>query len=286
MNELPDLVSLEILKYLDYKDLIHIGEVCRRFNALISIDKLWEYQCRNVWLLSHKSDHASWKDAFIEQYMKFSKYLSCYKKIKSSWIALEEFLAEHCPEIHATLNPGIDESILVNFEKMCKVVLPLDYKLSYLIHNGQNCDFPEVFDSFVSDCLPKECCVCSGLLTFGTAVKCFDCVRCECDQCKYSLPLIRSQSLEFSVAQLVQPQEPEHDVTYKTGLITFRAGGYRSIASSFSEWFSCYVEMLVNGHHCMGVPSSNHPNINHGHTLLHQIPRLGTHIMDILSVTP
>ena len=58
MNELPDLVSLEILEYLDYKGLIHIGEVCRRFHALVCIDKLWEYQCRNVWLLSHKSDHA------------------------------------------------------------------------------------------------------------------------------------------------------------------------------------------------------------------------------------
>ena len=72
------------------------------------------------------------------------------------------------------------------------------------------------------------------------------------DQCKYFLPVSRTHSLKFSVSQLVQLSEAsDSHVSHNTKLITFREGGYYSIASSFAEWFSHYVEMLVNERYCI-----------------------------------
>jgi len=244
MDYLPDLVLTEILKLLNYRDLVNIGFTNAHLYKLSTFDKLWEYQCKNVWLVSEIPEHSTWKDVFIMHYKKYHKYISSFKKIKSSWIALEVFLSKHCPEIYGTLNPGIDEEVLLRFEDVHKVSLPSDYKVSYLIHNGQTCDIPGQYGIFGGIFLPHESFFCSGLSQFDTAIKSYSA------QCQYALPITHTQSLKLAVAQLVLPNDLSNKhISHHTELIAFREGHYCSIADSFTEWFTGYVEKLTSGHY-------------------------------------
>ena len=244
MDCLPDLVLTEILKLLNYKDLVSVSSVSTRLYKLSSCTKLWEYQSRNEWLVSEKPENATWKEVFIANYKQYRKYMPCFKKIKSCWISLEKFLSDYCPEIYATLNPGIDEEILLQFEKSHKVILPLDYKASYLIHNGQVCDYPGENGIFGGIFLPHESFFCSGLCTFETAIQSFS------DQCQYALPITHTQSLKLAVAQLTLPLDLSNkQVSHNTEMVAFREGRYCSISDSFTDWFSSYVEKLTNGHY-------------------------------------
>ena len=251
MNFLPDLVLLEIFKYLEFRDLISVSEVCTNLNRLSSSDKLWKALCRDVWLLKSKCckdsfDERTWKEVFILQYQLFGKYLSCYKKVKSRWIALETYLEQNCPEIFKSLNPGLEEKVLDEFEKLRKVILPLDYKLSYLLHNGQNCQSPGRYGIFGGIFLPQESFFCSGFCPFEIAVESFS------SQCLFALPITHTQSLKLSVAQLVLPKDLCHkQVAHKTELIAFQDGQYCSIADSFADWFSQYVDKLTDNHFCI-----------------------------------
>ena len=244
MECLPDLVMVEILKLLSYRDLLNVSITSSRLNKLSTYDKLWEYHCKRIWLIMDISEQTTWKDEFIAHYKKYHNYLSSFKEIKSCWIAMENFLSEHCPEIYQTLNPGIDEEVLSRFEDVHKVSLPSDYKVSYLIHNGQTCDIPGQYGVFGGIFLPHESFFCSGLCKFDTAIESYSA------QCQYALPITHTQSLKLSVAQLVLPNDWENKhISHNTELIAFREGHYCSIAESFTEWFSGYVEKLTKGHY-------------------------------------
>lgn len=246
MDSLPDLALLNILTYLEFKDLSNISCVCFRLNKLSSNDFIWKNQCKKVWVIDSIDDYdvITWKDAFVLLYKKFGKYLDCYKAVKLSWNSLEKYLSAHCPEIFASLNPGIDENILTEFESKRQIVLPPDYKLSYMIHNGQKCDLPLQFGICGGLFLPHENFCTSALCSFETAIKSFS------HQCHYSLPVTIGQSIKLSISQLVLPIDRSNKlVSHNTEIIGFRHGQYCSISSSFTNWFSDYVEKLSNDHY-------------------------------------
>ena len=246
MEYLPDLVILKIFKYLEYKDLVNVACVCSRIRRLSSEEFLWKKQCQVVWLINSidYQNAVTWKDTFKLFHKRYSKYIDCYEKVKSSWNALEEYLSKCCPEIYSTLNPGIEEDTLIEFENLRQVVLPSDYKLSYMIHNGQCSGLPLEFGVFGGLFLPHENYCNSGLCPFETAIKSFS------YQCHYSLPITITQSLKLAISQLVLPKDRSNKfISHNTELIAYRQGQYCSIFASFSDWFSEYVEKLCNGHY-------------------------------------
>ena len=242
MDCFSDEVLISILELVSYKDLVNVSLASTRLNKLSSYDKLWKDHCKNVWLLTEKTEDITWKDEFIAHYNKFHNYMSCYEKVKSSWVALEKFLSEHCPEIYRTLNPGIDEEVLLKFEDSHNVTLPLDYKLSYLLHNGQTCDTNQ-YGIFGGIFFTQEGYFGSALCKIENAIEVYSIHH------EHALPITHShpEIKNFSVSQLALPNDESKK--HNSELISFRENQYRPIAKSFTEWFSSYVEKLTNGHY-------------------------------------
>ena len=242
MDCFPDVVLISILELVNYKDLVNISFASTRLNKLSSYDKLWKNHCKNVWLLTEKTKDTTWKDEFIAHYNKFHNYMSCYEKVKSSWVALEKFLSEHCPEIYRTLNPGIDEEVLLKFEDSHNVTLPLDYKLSYLLRNGQTCETNQ-YGIFGGIFLSQEGYFGSALCKIENAIEVYSIHH------EHALPITHPQSIKFGVSQLALPNDESKK--HNSELIAFcnTLKQYRPIAKSFTEWFFSYVEKLTNGHY-------------------------------------
>ena len=59
-------------------------------------------------------------------------------EIKNTWQDIEKTLEEKFPKLNFTLNKGASISEIEIFEKYLGYKLPLEFKFSYMVHNGQN----------------------------------------------------------------------------------------------------------------------------------------------------
>jgi len=58
--------------------------------------------------------------------------------VKGIWRRIEAILEAQAPEIKKSLNNGATKKALRKLETLCRVSLPDDFKVSYLLHDGQN----------------------------------------------------------------------------------------------------------------------------------------------------
>ncbi|XP_052810200.1 F-box only protein 3-like [Mya arenaria] len=133
---LPDESLLMILRGLHYKDLVRVLKTCRRLRQLVPDDSLWKWQCLHYFVDNECPEGMGWYEHFMYWYLDYGKYKN-YAAIRTAWNKIEKFTKEWCPSIHEYLNDGLSEDELDSIEQTLPFKLPLDFRLSYRIHNGQ-----------------------------------------------------------------------------------------------------------------------------------------------------
>lgn len=146
---LPSIPLVNILSFLDWKDLLSCSQVCSRFNQVVSSHPVWKSLCKEVWLVEECPPERTWKQLFVEWTVKWGRYESCYASIRKAWNIIEDFTKCHCPSIYASLNDGLSEEEIREIEanKLNGCKLPNDLRCSIRIHNGQQLVSPGLIGS-------------------------------------------------------------------------------------------------------------------------------------------
>jgi len=256
-DALPDVVLLELFKYLNYVELVNASKVCMRWNSLASSDGVWKNLCEFYWIVAElPSECKTWKGTFEKFYKAYGQYIDCYRHVKEAWNKLEKWLMEYSPECYDSLNEGIDEKVLDDFEHHEHLTLPKDLRLSYLIHNGQ--DSNGRFGLLGGQCVmvkPQnnvKYVFSNFMLSFEEAVIISapgDTAVIQLSQSGFS-----PQEL-FDYYQIVNP--PSHAIKRKAKIVTCHtrhlaeivlgnAKAYE-VGECFMQWFKNYVDKLTSG---------------------------------------
>lgn len=247
LQDLPSDPLLHILSFLSFRDLVSVSAVCRRLNELSKHNPLWKKLCVRHWLLneSERAHHAlSWYALFQQTFTDLGRYVDVYSTLKQTWDQLTEFLRQRCPRIIASLKDGATESELNAVEAQIGLKLPDDYRCSCRIHNGQKLVIPGLMGSMsLSNHYRSEV-----LLDVETAAGGFQ-TRPGMKNC---LPLTFCFHTGLSQYMALQGEEgrergelfypcPNQRASDPAAIDMFITG------SSFSSWFSSYVQNVVSG---------------------------------------
>ncbi|KAG2463064.1 FBX3 protein, partial [Polypterus senegalus] len=246
LEMLPSDPLLLIFSFLDYKDLFSCCMVNRRFREVSTHDPLWKRQCQKYWLLTEtdKATHKrSWKHLFLNNYVDLGRYIDHYATLKKAWDDLKEYLNQKCPRMIISLK-GVKDDDLDAVETQIGCKLPNDYRCSFRIHNGQKLVVPGLMGSMaLSNHYRSE-----DLLDIETAAGGFQ-QRKGLQQC---LPLTFCFHTGLSQYMALESVEGRHqyEIFYHcpdqmardpSAIDMFITG------SSFTEWFTTYVENVING---------------------------------------
>uniref|UniRef100_A0AAR2LNQ6 F-box protein 3 n=1 Tax=Pygocentrus nattereri TaxID=42514 RepID=A0AAR2LNQ6_PYGNA len=247
LDNLPSDPLLLILSFLDFRDLVSCSLVSRRLNELTGHNPLWKGLCQKHWLLT-EADKAqrgqSWKELFREFYADLGHYINHYTTLKKAWDDLKSYLGQKCPRMIASLKEGAKEEELDAIEAQIGCKLPNDYRCSYRIHNGQKLVVPGLMGSMaLSNHYRSE-----DLLDIETAAGGFQ-QRKGMRQC---LPLtfcfhtglsqyMALESTEGRVRNEIFYHCPDQLAQDPSAIDMFITG------SSFTEWFTSYVQNVVTG---------------------------------------
>lgn len=191
IDKLPSEILLDILSYLDYKDLISLCIVNSRLNEVCVTDHLWKHQCWKYWNSSKLSHESNWKTHFSAYYMEHGRYVNCYKPIKEAWDKILLFMSKNYPYVRAAINVGASERELDEAETKLNLKFPDELRCSLRIHNGQRLTTMGLFgtmsiqnhfrseslldiststtcQSMFTNCIPLTVCVDSGVAQFLT----------------------------------------------------------------------------------------------------------------------
>lgn len=149
LASLPAIPLVNVLSFLDRKDLFSCSQVCSRFNQVVSDLPVWKSWCNEVWLVGECPPGITWKQLFVEWKAKWGRYESCYATIRKAWNIIEDFTKLHCPNIYASLNDGLSEEEIRETEanKLNGCSLPNELRCSIRIHNGQQLVCPGLIGS-------------------------------------------------------------------------------------------------------------------------------------------
>ncbi|XP_052007948.1 F-box only protein 3 [Xyrauchen texanus] len=247
LDNLPSDPLMLVLSFLDFRDLISCSFVSRRLNELTGHNPLWKRLCQKYWLLM-ESDKAqrglTWKELFWEYYADLGNYIDYYSTLKKSWDDLKNYLIQKCPRMIASLKEGVKEEELDTIEAQIGCKLPIDYRCSYRIHNGQKLVVPGLMGSMaLSNHYRSE-----DLLDIETASGGFQ-QRKGMRQC---LPLtfcfhtglsqyMALESTEGRSRSEIFYQCPDQLAQDPSAIDMFITG------SNFTEWFTTYVDNVVTG---------------------------------------
>ncbi|KAL3884114.1 hypothetical protein ACJMK2_030336 [Sinanodonta woodiana] len=134
---LPAESLVNILQYLDYRDLVSCIKTCQRLRSIACDDILWRRQCQFWFLQNECHEGLSWKQQFEQLFNEYGHSIHCYKQIKKAWSQIENYMREKCPQIWATVQGPVSEQELDEAERALECQFPVDFRLSYRLHNGQ-----------------------------------------------------------------------------------------------------------------------------------------------------
>ncbi|CAK8686119.1 unnamed protein product [Clavelina lepadiformis] len=244
METLPDLVLEKVFEYLDYKQLNKMRRVSWKMKMIADSEYLWKTQCVWCWVLDKKPIICtSWRESFTLYYDKYKKYIDCYRSVKSTWNKLEDWLKTNCQEIYENLNPGVAEEDIIAFEEQNNIILPNDFKLSYMLHNGQDIETENgLFGGFFT---PSNGLVMISMLDFENS--CLD----YQEEFPRTLPFTSLISYQYTHGQVAQCLEPTH-FFYSSKVVRGTWDNHAVVvSSSFSDWFSRYTDLLVNSNYLL-----------------------------------
>uniref|UniRef100_A0A8C5PRR4 F-box protein 3 n=1 Tax=Leptobrachium leishanense TaxID=445787 RepID=A0A8C5PRR4_9ANUR len=223
------------------------GFVNRRINQLSGHDPLWKQHCQKYWLVTENEKAEKirgWKALFIEYYNDLGRYIDHYAALKMAWYSLKAYLAIRCPRMITSLKDGACEEDLDAVEERIGCKLPNDYRCSFRIHNGQKLVVPGLMGSMalsnhyrsedlldidtaaggfqrrlgLSSCLPITFCIHTGLSQY--------------------LALADAEGRHRNEIFYQCPDQTSHSPPAIDMFIT---------GSSYSQWFTSYVERVVSG---------------------------------------
>ena len=126
-----------ILLYLSAKDIGRLMQASKTLKLWITSDSvLWRLQCQKVWLCDGKQFEENWYDRWLSCCNDLRPYMSCYAKIKSTWLRINHILQMKCPEALKQLNPGISEKEIEDLETVLGITLPVEYRFFLRLCNG------------------------------------------------------------------------------------------------------------------------------------------------------
>ncbi|XP_060767662.1 F-box only protein 3 isoform X3 [Neoarius graeffei] len=247
LDSLPSDPLLLILSFLDFRDLVSCSLVSRRLNELTGHNPLWKRLCQKHWLVTEADKGQrgqSWRELFHDFYADLGRYIDCYSTLKKAWDDLKFYLGQKCPRMIASLKEGAKEEELDAIEAQIGCKLPNDYRCSYRIHNGQKLVVPGLMGSMaLSNHYRSE-----DLLDIETAAGGFQ-QRKGMRQC---LPLTFCFHTGLSQYMALESTEgrtrseifyhcPDQLAQDPSAIDMFITG------SSFTEWFTSYVQNVVTG---------------------------------------
>ncbi|XP_055022338.1 F-box only protein 3 isoform X3 [Boleophthalmus pectinirostris] len=247
LQDLPSDPLLHVLSYLSFRDLLSCSHVCRRLNDLSKHNPLWKRLCHQHWLLK-ESDRAqsalSWYDLFVQTYSDLGRYVDVYAELKHTWDQLTAFLQLKCPRIIASLKEGATESELDAVEAQIELKLPNDYRCSCRIHNGQKLVIPGLMGSmslsnhYRSEVLLDVETAAGGFQTRPGMKLCLPLTFCFHTGLSQYLSLDHEEGRTRGEVFYPCPNQRASDPSAIDMFIT---------GSSFSSWFSSYVQNVVSG---------------------------------------
>lgn len=143
-RELPEAVLQAILRRCDLQDVGRCACVDRRWSSIAYDDSLWEFLCAKHLHLSTPSDHngnlfPSYKEAYKVWHKNFCMYpFSLVVRAKKCWESLRMWASSKYPEIANSLQAGVSEEALDNFEERLGWKLPQSVRLLYRFCGGQD----------------------------------------------------------------------------------------------------------------------------------------------------
>ncbi|KAM3857281.1 F-box only protein 3 [Diretmus argenteus] len=247
LDNLPSDPLLLILSFLDFRDLVHCSYVNRRLNELSGHNPLWKNLCSKHWLLTDADrlqSGVSWRCLFRQYYCDLGRYIQHYALLKKAWEQLKAFLQQRCPRMIASLKEGAKEAELDAIEAQIGCKFPDDYRCSYRIHNGQKLVVPGLMGSMsLSNHYRSE-----DLLDVETAAggfqqrkgmrNCLPLTFCFHTGLSQYMALESTEGRNLSDIFYHCPDQMAQDPSAIDMFIT---------GSSFSEWFTTYVNNVVTG---------------------------------------
>uniref|UniRef100_A0A8C1I729 F-box protein 3 n=1 Tax=Cyprinus carpio TaxID=7962 RepID=A0A8C1I729_CYPCA len=245
LDNLPSDPLLLVLSFLDFRDLISCNFVSRRLNELTGHNPLWKRLCQKHWLLTEadKTQRGlAWKELFREYYADLGRYIDYYSTLKKAWDDLKDYLNQKCPRMIASLKEGVREEELDTIEAQIGCKLPIDYRCSYRIHNGQKLVVPGLMGSMaLSNHYRSE-----DLLDIETAAGGFQ-QRKGMRQC---LPLTFCFHTGLSQYMALESTEGRtcSEIFYQCPIrSTLLSHLFFLSGPNFTEWFTSYVDNVVTG---------------------------------------
>jgi len=126
-----------ILLFLSAIDIGRLMQASKTLYLWVTSDSvLWRLQCQRVWLCDDKHHEENWHDRWLSCCNDWWPYMSCYAKIKSTWIKINQFLQMKCPKALEQFNPGISEKEIKDVETVLGIKLPVEYRFFLRLCNG------------------------------------------------------------------------------------------------------------------------------------------------------
>ncbi|PSC76399.1 F-box SKIP16 isoform A [Micractinium conductrix] len=88
----------------------------------------------------------SFHAAYGAWHAEFGRYGQLVTRARHAWRAIEQWTAQHCPAIRASLRPGASESQLEETEQQLGYALPPALRVLYRVHDGQELEFDRQVD--------------------------------------------------------------------------------------------------------------------------------------------
>ncbi|XP_071829602.1 F-box only protein 3-like isoform X2 [Apostichopus japonicus] len=137
---LPDeVIADSIFSLLDYKSLARISQTCTKLRDCAYTEGNWKVLCRRYWLDTERErSQSSWRVNFMEWFRDMGQYIHVYVPIRRLWNRILPCIQEKSPVIYRTLQvPPTTEEMLNEIERRLTEPLPLEFRCSYRICNGQ-----------------------------------------------------------------------------------------------------------------------------------------------------
>ena len=148
MDELDDVALDLIMQQLDFRSLAQMSLVAKRFHVIAKkySNQHWRKLLAKYWLIHSLENfdltalhgEYQYKAAFIRMYSEWGRYVDVYARMRKLWTEIEDYLAR--AQVQIKLNEGASERELDELEATVGCVLPLDYRCSMRIHNGELVD--------------------------------------------------------------------------------------------------------------------------------------------------
>lgn len=159
MENLPDEILVRIFSLLDHKSLSRLASSGRRFN-FANADIFWKKHCAQIWGLDEKPatmENFSWHAIFKAYFADLGQYAEIYAQMKETWANIFEALRRKVPNLANDLQmTGCSEADLNRMTPKHEK-LPLDFRCSYRICNGQALKQPGIFGWLDQACRESLC---------------------------------------------------------------------------------------------------------------------------------